>query len=154
MKHLLKFNESDSDSYYIEQRFGYDHDSSTIYTNDNGNIKYYKSILFTESEKEEIDKLMFVRLRSDKDTGGDFRYNTGGGKISLLLYKSERVGSNKVSRYTYRISKTEDEWYFMSIHDSGAANDPITFYKCDQWEGLVKLLNDLFYTDGMLTKYD
>jgi hypothetical protein len=47
--------------------------------------------------------------------------------------------------FVYFISKKEDDWYIVEKVPfllQGYANRTGKYYLCDQWEGLVRLLND------------
>ena len=45
-----------------------------------------------------------------------------------------------VNKRQIRISITEDEWFYVSSYNPETSDE--TYYKCDQFEGLVKFLKD------------
>ena len=125
MKYLKKFNESSE--YYTSQKFAVvDNDlASGVITYDNGG-ELHKAEEFTESEKLEIDDLMLSRLRAK-------RYEK--------QWSTKTLDYNYLQNFRYTLSKTQYEWYFLGCND--LINREWSYYKCDQYEGIIKLIDDL-----------
>lgn len=46
--------------------------------------------------------------------------------------------------WSYTISKFDDEYYYVSVGSYGI----LTYYECDQWEGLIQCLKDIENTEA------
>ncbi len=129
-KYLKKFNESSE--YYTNQKYAivYDVDSGFencyLYDRYGNFIKKYKLEEFIESEREKIDNIMLSKFRAR-------RYDNP--------WHSLPMDYNYLENFRYHLCKSEDEWYFLSVVD--IKNNLWYYYKCDQFEGLIKLLDDL-----------
>ena len=118
-----------------------------------GYNNYYDSELFINFTNEEIKRLM------DKFEGYEYLVYGGGRDMNHdnIIIDSGRPGTldnwrdirylNKFFRFvikediTYNIifRKLKDEWYVVTFINAGF---PIEVYKCDQWDGLEKLILD------------
>ena len=124
MKHIKTFNESDKEEYYT---------SSNL---DEYKSAYDKEIEFTQSEKDKISNLV-------KDIPG------------LRCVFGDLHGSNYISwiyqdllthiKFLYLVS-CPDEWYYVRYTHTTKENSEVDsqndYYKCDQLDGLLMLLND------------
>lgn len=129
MKYLKKFNES-SESTYYEEIFGTDpilnHD-----TND--------EIIFTNDEVETIRSLYNNEIFSITLKGwGEGAVVFDGSIVNEIGIKDKFD--------TYHIYKYDDEWYILLVKKANfkisTARDMTKYYKCDQFEGLLKCLKD------------
>jgi len=124
MKYLKKFNES-SNEYYTSQKFSIVGDDVILYDNDGTLIKKYKLESFTEPEIVEIDNIILSRLNAK-------RFENPWAILSLSY--------NYLENYRYTLLKSEDEWYFIAIQN--VKTHEWLYYKCDQYDGLLKLLKE------------
>jgi hypothetical protein len=147
MKYLKKFNES-SNEYYTPQKFAIvnsdDIGGDVLIYDENGTlIKRYKLEPFTEAEKAEIDNIMLSKFKAKK-------YENPWVALSLnynyyKYFKNTRDDKeysvlNHVENYRFTICKSEDEWYFIGIEN--VYSYKWLYYKCDQYEGLLKFFED------------
>ena len=56
------------------------------------------------------------------------------------LYCRRKVLGVGINPFT--IVSLEDDWYLVCITDQGIRPVTSFYYKCDQWDGLIKLLKD------------
>ena len=56
------------------------------------------------------------------------------------LYCRRKVLGSGINPFT--IVSLEDDWYLVCITDQGIRPVTSFYYKCDQWDGLIKLLKD------------
>ena len=122
---IEKFNES-SNQYYNNQKFSIVRDTVVLYDENGYLVNKYNLEQFTKSEVDEIDNIMLSRFRVGK-------YNNEWTPMSLNY--------NYLYNFRYFICKSEDEWYFLSV--TNIQSHEWFYYRCDQYEGLIKLLNDL-----------
>ena len=115
MKHLKKFNES-SNEYYQTSEY-----------NEWIDVIYSKSVEFEQKYVDEIQK----RLKTEY-----YRINQHSNFIEIVYDR----WSN------YEIGQAQDEWFYVrkEVQDimSGPYNESYVYYKCDQFEGLLKFLKD------------
>jgi hypothetical protein len=106
----------------------------------------FEKLYFTEEEVEEIRQLA-VELAPDSTEAHSA--NEPGGKLCPYGWDVTRDYDGKISNihfYVHNISyvtiyKIEDEWF--GIVESWGMNQQ-TFYKCDQWNGLIETLKEIF----------
>ena len=108
MKHIKKFNESNSDYY------------SDITKEDYFRLISIKVLPFNDHEKKILS---------------DMGYNVT--STISLRQKNNEFPPFKIMTL---IKKLYDDWYLV-IYDS--SNEPTRYYKCDQLDGLLKLLEVL-----------
>ena len=86
-----------------------------------------KRIHFTKSEINSIKSILEDKYKISVET-------------NLLIYKHQTITASrpKVDKelFGYDIWKLEDEWYIVRMGDAAKI-----YYQCDQFEGLLKLLN-------------
>lgn len=102
---------------------------------------------FNEMEINQIKKIVFDQFKSKSthyNIGFDlknrsflsYKQDTRGSEITLLVFEITNEFNDECdfdeSLFIYKLS---DEWYMVSIYGYGN-------FKCDQIEGLYKLLND------------
>ena len=123
---LKKFNESNSEWY---EKISYD--EYMEWTSSNG--QYGKPSEFTDSEVSVIKSCLSKTDRFKLLRNGPASNNPKGELISIGL---SPYGSwyNKKVKSSLTITKYTDEWFLCQVDDS--------FYKCDQLEGLSKLIKD------------
>jgi hypothetical protein len=122
---IEKFNES-SNQYYNNQKFAVVRDSVVLYDENGHLVNKYNLDQFTKSEVDEIDSIMLSRFRAKR------YYNQ---------WTPMSINYNYLENFRYFICKSEDEWYFLSV--TNIQSHEWFYYRCDQYEGLIKLLNDL-----------
>lgn len=125
MKYLKKFNES-SNEYYNNQKFSIVQDSVFVYDENGSLVRKYNLEEFTNSEVDELDELMLFRFKSKRYTNP---------------WVPESLNYNYLENFRYILCKSEDEWYFLSIQN--VRTHKWSYYRCDQYDGLIKLLNYL-----------
>jgi hypothetical protein len=114
MKYLKKFNESSSEYYQIIDQSEWKDDI------------FYKSIHFEKKYIDEIKNRLKTEYKLTQPTSWI---------IEIVHYKWNN----------YIISQCQDEWFYAredvedEMSNSYGTN---TYYKCDQFEGLLKLLKD------------
>ena len=114
MKYLKKFNESSNEYYQIVD---YDEWIDAIFS---------KIIHFEERYIDEIEN----RLRTEYKV-----IRPGANYIEIVHYKWNN----------YEICQAHDEWFYAreEVQDTMSNSyGSITYYKCDQFDGLLKLLKD------------
>ena len=114
MKYLKLFNESDSSDYYVE-----------VSLSD-----------YEKWRKVRIPQSLVRKIESRLVLGYVCR------KITATYLSIESIGSVKLS---YMIRMSGDEWYWVDVDNSlvkrkGMASH--VYYRCDQEEGLMRLLVD------------
>ena len=134
MKYLKKFNES-SESIYYEEIFGTDpilnHD-----TND--------ELRFTNDEVDTIKSLYYLGI----NTLNPIVITLKGWGEGAVVFNGNIVNEISIKDMfdTYHIYKYDDEWYILSVKKSNfeisTARDVTKYYKCDQFDGLLKCLKD------------
>lgn len=146
---FTKINESRSTMYYM------------IISDSESNDLFYRrdSISITEREYGILKKI----VRKKK---GDLKYEV----IYEESYIGGTVGEEKDPEYSieiqgrpdyytrdkifknYHINKYDDDWFHVSVHEKKGKKSVliVTEYKCDQFDGVVKLLSDL---DMIYQKY-
>jgi len=114
MKYLKKFNES-SNEYYQTSEY-----------NEWIDVIYHKSVEFEQKYVDEIKS----RLKTEY-----YRINQHSNFIEIVYDR----WSN------YEIGQAQDEWFYVR-NEVQRYNDPYNesyvYYKCDQFEGLLKFLKD------------
>ena len=60
------------------------------------------------------------------------KYKKNGNDISL-----------RISSYRMDLIKAPDEWFYIKSSIEGSKEEDVTYYKCDQFDGLIDCLNDL-----------
>ena len=116
MKYLKKFNES-SNEYYLSVDY-----------NEWINAVYSKSVRFEERYIDEIKN----RLKTEYK-----KIRPGGNYIEIVYDKL----SNELPPHSYEIGQCQDEWFYVK-KDEEQQMDDFIYYKCDQFEGLLKFLED------------
>ena len=121
MKHLRKFNESND--YYTNVEYN---EYSDIYSN------------YVQFEQKYID-IINSRLKSEY-------------KIEILhRYLTEDIIIDGGQWRKYEICQCGDEWFYIKkeVQDimSGPYNESYNYYKCDQFDGLIKFLKDYSIID-------
>lgn len=116
MKYLRKFNES-SNEYYQKAEY-----------NEWIDVIYSKSVEFEQKYVDEIKK----RLKTEY-------YRINQPEVNYIEIVYDRWSN-------YEIGQVEDEWFYVrkEVQDimSGPYNESYVYYKCDQFEGLLKFLKD------------
>lgn len=151
MKYLKKFNIKEDKSFDLqlnEQNYYY-----------NINTAEYHDLLYTDGDyinngpnakpftKEELDKLKYI----DRNSDYKFEFYTGSVESSDRSNNNLKTSIIIISFSLYDIDgefyiyKTDDEWFLIG----GPKVVPVplpasswTYYKCDQFEGLLKFLAD------------
>ena len=128
MKFIKKFNESINDEYYY----------STDYEDFNKNTRV--------EEFSELDIDILTKLCKKNKIKLNLYDNTDK-VISIVLYFSSHTNLNENKMIIY---KEEDEWFIVSYKKSSS----ITYYKADQMDGLLKLIEDMSNPAGfeLITK--
>jgi hypothetical protein len=123
MKYLKKFNESNS--FY-----------STVSYVEMEDLRSHNRELFNDDEVNSIisklDNLFdekYYKIEGNKRVG-----------VEAIEIRDKQYGPSDVKFY---ISKYEDEWYGIEYYKAVALKYQITYYKCDQFEGLLKFLDDI-----------
>ena len=97
-----------------------------------------------DMSKDEIDKINLTFKKYLPTYMG--KYSTHPTKNRNILEQIQiSVMIDTDTRYTFFISKNQDEWYLVRIWDkiyTGSIGHYV-YYKCDQFEGLIKFLNDI-----------
>jgi hypothetical protein len=133
MRYLKEYNDYNSDFYHeitpdenaeywnsIYRQVGID---DGLYNRDK--VEFSKRI--PNFSKEEIDYLLDRGFKLDKSLNIDWKH---------LMTKFDDDSGNH-----YYIYKGLDEWYLFWDYKY-LRNPPNIYYKCDQWDGLIKFLND------------
>lgn len=122
MKYLKKFNES-SESYYEEIY----QDDPIINSDTNDEIE------FTKNEVDDIISLYDKKI---------FSINLKGWTEGSVVFDGSIVHEIGIKDKfnTYAIYKYDDEWYILLTRYVN--NNNWTYYKCDQFEGLLECLKD------------
>ena len=127
---IKKFNEYNSE-YYWEITSG----EKDKYWND----VYYKlgitQDLYTTNKKAFASKVPHFTDEESKyliGLGFKFESNSDG-----IIFKSLLTGYK--DEHHYYIYKSLDEWYIVWVY---MYKKPSKYYKCDQWDGLMKFLDD------------
>jgi hypothetical protein len=116
MKYLRLF-EGFGDEYYVEISL----DDADGYSKNRVNLTNREIVWLTDNLKvDEWYRSNGIRDNRDISIG-----------VSSNGFRS--VPTSKF-RYIYKI---EDDYFICSLNEEG-----ITYYKCDQWEGFIKLLTD------------
>ena len=114
MKHIKKFNESNSDYYFEISKNEY----REIEVDPNNQVE------FDSNEKELLSTMGYELFRN------------------LRWYEEESMESEEAylskNHTRIEIKKIWDDWYVVSYWS--LSNVLYKYYKCDQWEGLLKLL--------------
>lgn len=129
MKYLKLFNESDSSDYYEEVSLS-DYDRERKVRIPQSLVRKIESRLILGYGCRRTDTYLQIRsnkaiIKNMKNTQGDY---------TTLNFKS-----------TYMIRMSDDEWYWVDV-DNSLVNkkyvDSHVYYKCDQEDGLMRLLGD------------
>ena len=135
MKYLKRFNES------------VDFELSDFFS-EISEIEFYQKISlpidFTKEEKKSI-KDLFDKKEIWVST--DARFNNG-----KNIYIQYSTLDRFYSKFEFSIYKLEDEWYYVLWSDLVEKNkgeyrslvNENKFFKCDQWEGLIKFIDTKF----------
>jgi hypothetical protein len=91
--------------------------------------QYWKT---NEMDSVEIKKLckIFPQLRKPHENEKGFTVKT------KLIYDS------KDGRVDIDILKNDDEWFFVKVIKGDVLYGKTNYYKCDQFEGLIKLIKE------------
>ncbi len=115
MKYLSKFNES-SNEYY-----------KSVDYNEWIDVIFSKSIHFEERYINNIENRLKTEFKIIQPDGNYY--------IEIKHYKCD-----------YEIGQCQDEWFYVrkEVRDimSGPYNESYDYYKCDQFDGLLKFLKD------------
>ena len=124
MKHIRLFEVFESDEYYV--KITYD---EFLDLTDESSEGY--DCLLTDKEKLWIEKNLTVEY---------WQYSNHEDIIETSCRPRDiAIGASSNGSGTFRyLYKIEDDYFVCSLNE----DEGITYYKCDQWEGLVKLLND------------
>lgn len=123
MKYLKKFNESSNDEYY--QRINWSFDIGDFFSSPfTGTLK---KVTFEMKYFDEIKRRLKDESFSIYPIIRDMPMNT--------IRIANRL---KLDAYNYDIGQGEDDWFFVEKWNSRT----ITYYKCDQFDGLIKFLED------------
>ncbi len=123
MKHLKKFNESNS--FY-----------STISYVEIEDLRSHNRELFSDDEVNSIVSKL-------DNFFNEKHYKIEGNKrigVETIEIGDKQYGPSDVKFY---ISKYEDEWYGIEYYKAVGLAYQKTYYKCDQFEGLLKFLDDI-----------
>jgi hypothetical protein len=130
MKHLRLF-EGFGDDYYVKISL----DDVEIYEEE----KVFE--LLTEREKLWIEKNLLVKYWYYRDNCGlaflrpmSNIYLEDGTAVRDIAIGVDGAQPNGVFEFMYKI---EDDYFLCCLNEKG-----ITYYRCDQWEGFIKLLTD------------
>lgn len=133
MKYLKKFNESSNDEYY--QRIPLDPD-----------IDYFFSFPFTGSlKKVDFENKYFdqIKRRLKNEEFSIHPPIVKGMSMNIIRI----LNKLKLDTYNYEIGQSEDEWFYIEKSHSrfykldNPSKKPV-YYKCDQFDGLIKFLED------------
>lgn len=122
MKYIRKFNES-TNSFY-----------SSINPAEMEDMYLNKRELFSDNEVRYFNKLdsFFVELhfliKGNRQVG-----------VETIQLNDRPYGPPKIKIF---ISKYEDEWYGIEYYKSVSLRYKIEYYKCDQFDGVIKFLKD------------
>jgi len=126
MKHLKKFNES-NDFYSMVSFQGM------------RELSERNRELFNDEEAKTIVSILdnswintnelYYKIEKNKKVG-----------IETIEFRDKQYGPSDIKFY---ISKYEDEWYGIEYYRSVGLKYQISYFKCDQLEGLLKFLNDV-----------
>jgi hypothetical protein len=87
---------------------------------------------FTTNEIFKIEQLL--------DIIGSFNTHIKNNNVLLFCGYNNR---NR-NRINLNVAKCEDEWFLVCCHtDDNRKNDNYFYYKCDQWDGLMKCLKEV-----------
>ncbi len=138
MKHLRLF-EGFGDDYYVKISL----DDVEIYEEE----KVFE--LLTEREKLWIEKNLLVKYWYYRDNCGlaflrpmSNIYLEDGTAVRDIAIGVDGAQPNGVFEFMYKI---EDDYFICSLNEKGncnAGSTAVTYYKCDQFEGFIKLLTD------------
>jgi hypothetical protein len=124
MKHLKKFNESNKDYYssitFVEMQELHTHNRELF------NDDEVKSIV---SKQDKFFYELFYLIKGNRQVG-----------VETIEFRDKQYGPSDIKFY---ISKYEDEWYGIEYYKAVALKYQISYYKCDQFEGLLKFLDDI-----------
>lgn len=121
MKHIKKFNEHNTDDYYMPYDGHGDHLKQLDISQQN--IDYIKNLL---------DKNKY-----NVNTTGDWLDGTAG--KSIVISRSKPMFSARVDFNSIEISELEDEYFRVYFHRK---LEKSRAYKCDQIDGVRELLKD------------
>jgi hypothetical protein len=126
MKHIKNFNESNKEEYY--QELGMEEWDT------------FQPLDISEKFYKRIDSLVDKSIYSTRLGYGD------GDKSSILIIGSPNTHARRRmlptnGKYSCCIFTSDDEWYWVCINSEKALYQD-SYYKCDQWEGLLMLLKD------------
>ena len=146
MKYLKKYNESKSvskENYYYNINTAEYHDllyTDGDYINNGPNAKPFT--------KEELDKLKYI------DKNSDYKFEFYTGSVDYAYRSNNTAPRTSIIIISFRLSNIDGEFYIYKIDDEwfligGPKVVPVplaasswTYYKCDQFEGLLKFLAD------------
>jgi len=104
------------------------------------NDEYYQEIEYDEYFAQRVNRLNISdnlnnRIKDLFDTylGNDYLKVDGQGSVIYVDSKDDKGTLCEI-----KISLNDDEWYYVALEKEPED----TFYKCDQFEGLKKLLKD------------
>ena len=132
MKHLKKYNESNSEPDY--QKISREEYSRLVFGDDNMDYKYLlwsetnpvEWHDFTDHELEEIHKITGERLRYDKEDGWNYKV----------------LGIGKAIYELCKVIKLDDEWFIVELNKRGY-DDGYKYFKCDHLHGLLDFLKTI-----------
>ena len=105
-------------------------------------LQIYKYIPFTEKELSILKNLFKIAFRYyDKkvsyiDEKDYLKVKEGCSECCVIYFGSLSSFSGSIL-----ISKLDDEWFMLTIHVLWSKG--LTYYKCDQFEGLLKCIEDV-----------
>ena len=105
--------------------------------------EYYKIIskyLYNEYQYENFNDNEIHKIKTVANIKKlVFKYSANR-EVSLILHNT----SWSPKRFLFDIRKSKDDWYYISYHNKdlrGSIKD--IYYKCDQFDGLLKLIDEL-----------
>jgi len=103
--------------------------------------EFNRLVRFTSSEVKKIANMISEEYSGSCGYANVHFYKNSDGDFTNMAHQIKIVGDT----FVYFISKKEDDWYIVEKVPfllQGYANRTGKYYLCDQWEGLVRLLND------------
>ena len=116
---------------------------------------YYKEILNTTPDGEVLQLQELTISMSDKEASAIFNivnsydnlicFKMRSPAIHGLIHDEQYIVISDIHLKSHQVvfvHKVKDDWYFVE-DGRGKSSDRYHYYKCDQWDGLIKCLEDI-----------